>query len=115
MDRTEKYNNLKRTLEEVTKQDMCIVFIRSDGSKIPSGRSVERQEYIISFSNRARGLLLSTEAVAFGLEENLGKIKESIRYFARQKIEGYLKEAKQERQSQLNSLEEEKINVVVEI
>ena len=115
MNKTKKYEDLKRTLQEVTEQDLNLVSVKSDGARIPYGRSVTEQDYIVWFSNGSRHLLLSTEAVDFALKENLGKIKESIRYFARQKIEQYLKEAKQEKQAELDSLKNEKINVAVEI
>jgi len=115
MDKTEKYENLKRTLQEVTERELAIVFVKSDGPEKPYRQPVKEQEYTISFSCPGRGLLFSTEAVRFALEENLGKIGESILYFARQRIEQYLEEAKKERQEQLDSLEKEQIDVKVEI
>lgn len=115
MNKTEKYENLKRTLEELTKQDLNLVSVSSKGPGIPFGRTVREQEYNVWFSNGSRELILSTEAVDFALKENLGKIRESILYFARQKIEQYLDEALQEKQAELDSLKKENITVDVRV
>ena len=113
MNKTERYQNLKETLREITEQKMNLISVKSNGPEKPYGCSTTEQEYIVWFSNCSRHLLLSTEAVKFAIEENIGKIKESILYFARQNIEQYLEEAKQERQNQLTQLNNEKINLKV--
>lgn len=112
LSKAEKYRNLKRTLREVTEQDLNLVSVSGKGAETPyRGGGVLEQEYVVWFSNGSRHLLLSNEAVDFALKENLGKIKESILYFARQKIEEYLEVAKQEKQAELDSLLTEKISV----
>jgi len=114
MTNVERYEALKVTLKEL-EQDLASISSCSDGASIPYQRSMEEQVYSISFSNRCRKLLFSNEAVQFALNENRVRIKECILYYARQNIEKYLKEAKQEVQRQLFLLKQEKIIVDVKV
>jgi len=105
MNKKEKYHSIKRTLKEV--EYIEEIYADSDGPKVPFRETVEAQVYNVEFSNRSRGLLLDTDIVAQALKENLGRIKDSIRYLAQQLIYQAEKEALKEAEESLSLLQRE--------
>jgi hypothetical protein len=101
----EKYQSIKRTLSEI--DYLKLILCQSDGIKIPYGESTERQKYDIELCSGGRCLLLDADIVKQALKENLGRIKDSIRYLAQSALYQTKKDALEEAEFDLESMKKE--------
>lgn len=103
MTKREKLLSIKKTIAEIN-EGIQSVFCSSKG---PDIEVVPIQEYTISFSSPHRGLLFDKDIVKKALEENLGRIGESIKYLAQHKLAEAEKEALEESKKNLESIQKE--------
>lgn len=105
MTKREKLLSIKKTIAEIN-EGIQIVFCSSKGPETPHCGGAD-QEYTISFSSLHRGLLFDKDIVKKALEENLGRIGESIKYLAQHKLAEAEKEALEESKKNLESIQKE--------
>ena len=106
MTKREKLLSIKKTIAEID-GGIQIVFCSSKGSETPHCETVPIQEYTISFSSPGRGLLFDKDIVKKALEENLGRIGDTIKYLAQHKLAEAEKEALEESKENLESIQKE--------
>ena len=85
MEKIEEYKRLKKAIGEI--ELINLVHVRDNGVEIPFKGTVPENKYTIEFSSSYRGLLLTEDLVKKALAENLARIQESMRYWARQWID----------------------------